>query len=163
MSDVRVFKVENRLAKVMRLPGGRTVGEALRGANTRVASIRERCLVALATKGAQLQRLSEQAKAGDDTGSLAALYATANDIYSIAGAFGMKEAAEAAYRLCDLVDDSPERDAINWPAVAVHVDGVRFLCSEAGAADTPVRKAIITGLREVAARFNNEGGTAAGA
>jgi len=102
MSDVRVFKVENRLAKVMRLPGGRTVAEA------------------------------------------------------VTGAFGMKEAAEAAYSLCDLVDDSPERDAINWPAVKVHVDGVRFLCSEAGAVDSPVRVAIITGLREVAARFAAE-------
>lgn len=156
MSDVKVFKVENRLAKVIRLPGGRTVADALRGADTRVASIRDRCLISLAAKGLQLQRLSEQAKADQDANSLAALYATANDIYSIAGAFGMKEAAEAAYSLCDLLDNSPEREAINWPAVDVHVDGVRFLCSEAGAADTPMRGAIITGLREVAARFSAE-------
>ncbi len=156
MSDVRVFKVENRLAKVMRLPGGRTVAEAIRGADSRVASIRDRCLTTLAAKGVQLQRLSEEAKASLDADALAALYATANDIYSIAGAFGMKEAAEAAYSLCDLVDESPERDAINWPAVKVHVDGVRFLCSEAGAVDSPVRVAIITGLREVAARFAAE-------
>ena len=156
MSDVRVFTVENRLAKVIRLPGGRTVAEALRGADTRVASIRDRCLTSLAAKGLQLQQLSDQARSDRGPASLTALYATANDIYSIAGAFGMKEAAEAAYSLCDLVDDSPEREAINWPAVQVHVDGVRFLCSTAGAADTPARAAIITGLREVAARFSAE-------
>jgi hypothetical protein len=152
MSDVRVFKVENRLAKVIRLPGGRTVAEALRGADTRVASIRDRCLVSLAAKGVQLHRLAEQAKSGADPASLSEVYATANEIFSIAGAFGMREAAEAAYSLCDLVDDSSEREAVNWPAVDVHVDGVRFLCSEAGAEHTPIRAAIVEGLRAVAAR-----------
>jgi len=151
MSDVRVFKVENRLAKVIRLPGGKTVAEAVRGADARVASIRDRCLTSLAAKGVQLQQLAEQAKIDSGAASLAELYATANEMFSIAGAFGMTEAAEAAYRLCDLVDDSPERETINWPAIAVHVDGVRFLCSEAGAQDTPTRAAIVEGLRAVAA------------
>jgi len=153
MSDVRVFKVENRLAKVISLPGGRTVAEALRGADTRIASVRGACLASLAEKGARLQQLVDLAKSGSPDEAVTGVYSVANDVFSVASAFQMTELAEAAYGLCDLADDSRPSEAINWPAIGVYVDGVRLLASETGSQDAAVREAIVAGLRAVAARF----------
>ena len=153
MTDARVFKIENRLAKVVSLPGGKTVAEALRGADARIESVRDDCLASLADKGARLQRLAELAKAGSPEEAIAGIYSVANDVFSIAGAFQMTELAEAAYGLCDLADDSRPAETINWPAIGVHIDGVRLLATVDGSQDPTTRAAIADGLRAVAARF----------
>jgi len=153
MSHAKVFNVENRLAKVVKLPGGKTVAEAIKGADERVASVKDDCLASLSAQGARLQRLAEAGKSGDGGAVMIDLYATANEVFSLSAAFGMTELAEAAYSLCDLADPTREGEAINWPAIDVHIDGVRFLASAAGASDTPIRREIIKGLREVAARY----------
>ena len=153
MSDVRVFKIENRLAKVISLPGGKTVAEALRGADVRIATVRDACLATLAEKGLRLQRLGELAQSGSADEAITGIYSVANDIFSVASAFQMPELAEAAYSLCDLADDSRPRETINWSAIAVHIDGVRLLASDAGSHDPATRDAVVSGLRAVAARF----------
>jgi hypothetical protein len=153
MSEARVFKIENRLAKVISLPGGKTASDALRGADMRIASVRDDCLASMGAKAAKLQHLADQARRQTDEAAVAGIYATANEVFSIASAFDMTELAEAAYGLCDLVDDSRARTALNWPAIGVHIDGIRFLSAQAGAEDSPARRAIVAGLREVAARF----------
>ena len=153
MSDVRVFKIENRLAKVVKLPGGRTVADALRSADNRVAAIRNDCIASLAAKGAQLQQQAERARSQADPAALAGVYTTANEMFGIASTFAMTELAEAAYGLCDLVDDTRTPATINWGAIDVYVNGVRFLGSEAGQVESAARSAIVAGLREVAARF----------
>ena len=156
MNQARVFKVENRLAKVIVLPGGMTVAAALRRADERVASVREVCLASFAEKGRRLQQLAAIGRAGSDDKAVADLYTTANEVFSIAGAFGMTDLAESAYGLCDLVDSSRERGDINWAAVDVYVDGVRFLGSAAAEADSATRAAIVAGLRQIAGRFSGD-------
>ncbi len=153
MSEARVFKIENRLAKVVSLPGGKTVAEALRGADARLESVRDDCLASLAEKGAKLQNLADLAKAGRPDEAVTGIYRVANDVYSVASAFQMTELAEAAYGLCDLADDSRPRESINWPAIGVHIDGVRLLATLDGSQDPTTRAAIVEGLRAVAARF----------
>jgi hypothetical protein len=157
MTDARVFKIENRLAKVISLPGGKTVAEALRAADQRIDSVREDCLKSLSIKGLRLQQLAQLAKSDADDAAFAGLYATANEVFSVASAFDMKELAEAAYGLCDLADDSRPREQINWPAVGVYVDAIRFLGSQSGSEDTAIRRTIVAGLRAVTARFAEEG------
>ena len=153
MSEARVFKIENGLAKVVSLPGGKTVAEALRSADVRVASVRDDCLASLAEKGARLQNFADLAKAGRPDEAVTGIYRIANDVYSVASAFQMVELAEAAYGLCDLADDSRPLALINWPAIRVHIDGVRLLSTVDGSQDPTTRVAIVEGLRAVAARF----------
>ena len=156
MSDARVFKIENRLAKVVTLPGGKTVAEALRSADSHIASVRDDCLASLSEKGLRLQKLVELARSGSPEAAIAGIYNVANDIFSVAGAFQMTELAEAAYGLCDLADDSRPTASINWPAIAVHIDGVRLLATVDGSQDPATRTAIAEGLRAVVARFARE-------
>src|SRR6185312_12927143 len=54
MTSAKVFKVENRLAKLARSAGGKTVEEAVTSAEQRIESVRDRCVAALALKAEQL-------------------------------------------------------------------------------------------------------------
>ena len=156
MSEARVFKIENRLAKVVSLPGGKTVAEALRNADTRIESVRGDCLASLAEKGLRLQNLAEFAKCGSPQVAIAGIYSVANDVFSIASAFQMTELAEAAYGLCDLADDSRSPELISWAAIGVYIDGIRLLATVDGSEDPTTRATIAAGLRAVAARFNRD-------
>ena len=156
MNTARVFKVENRLAKVIVLPGGVTVAEALRRADSRVASVRERCLDSLVEKGRRLQQLAELGRTGSDRQAVLDLYAVANEVFSVASAFDMPDLADSAYGLCDLVSGPDDQSTINWGAVDVYVDGVRFLCSADGETDLAMRSAIVAGLRAITARFGSD-------
>jgi hypothetical protein len=147
MPAPRVFKVPNRLAKVVRLPGGKTVAEAVRGAEARVEMARERCVATLDDKVRQLASFAELGRYNAAAG-LDGLYNVSNQIYGVAGTFRLDALAEAAYGMCDLVDGFRGADEVNWAAIDVHVDGMRLLAAggEAGG------ETVVEGLRQVRAR-----------
>ena len=157
MSRARVFTVENQLAKIVREPGGRTVEKALKEADTRIEAARETSVAALAEKAEQLAAHAAAGRRGEDPVAFARIYDISNAIYGLAAAFGLQGLAEAAFSLCDLADSYKGGEAPNWPAIDVHVDGIRLLASlgeKAGAAAEP----ILEGLRRVRARVLPEEG-----
>jgi hypothetical protein len=149
MSSTRVFKVENRLAKLARLPGGKSIDEALRAAEQKIESVRIRCERSLLHKADALQTAAQ----GDrDEGAVATLddiYDLSNAIFGVAGTFGYDALAEAACSLCDLVHGFRSGDAVNWSAVDVHVDGIRLLAT----GQTVGAESVLAGLQRVRARF----------
>jgi hypothetical protein len=152
MSKAQVFPVENRLAKLATLPGGRTFDEAVRAADRKVESVRERCLASLNDKAAELNRAAQAAKAGLPP-CFDELYRVSNAIYGIAGTFDRKGLAEVACSLCDLLQGFSDGEPVIWPAVDVHVDGIRLLTQKGEAVAEP----ILAGLRRVRARFISQG------
>jgi hypothetical protein len=146
----RVFKVNNALAKVVRLPGGRTVAEALHAADTRIGRMKDVCVAAMQQRIAKLAALADEGRAGKD-GLLGDIHTAGNEILGLAGAFGMTELGDAAYSLCDLADAFRESGVASWPAIDVHVHGLRLLCAETG--DEADRRKILDGLKLVRARF----------
>jgi hypothetical protein len=149
VSPARFFKVENRLAKLARAGGGKTVEEAVRSAESRVASVRERCVGALAGKADQLAAYAAAARGERSGKNIDALYDLSNAIFGVAGSYGLEALAEAAYSLCDLVDRLRSGEALNRSAIDVHVDGIRLLAT----GDTAVSETILAGLRRVRERF----------
>ena len=149
MSTARVFRIENRLAKIARSAGGKTIDEALRAADARVASVRERCVGALAGKAEQLAGHAKAARGERDGPEVNSLYDVSNAIFGVAGVYGLDALAEAACSLCDLVDRSRSGEEINWSAIDVHVDGIRLLAT----GETEGAESIMAGLRRVRARF----------
>jgi uncharacterized protein YuzB (UPF0349 family) len=142
-------KYENRLAKLIKLPGGKTVAQALADADTNLDSIRDDCLTAV---DENIQRLLDSAvavKADPSPEALAQCYAIANEVFALAGVFGMAQLGKAAYSLCELIDRS--RDAGKWsnPAFDAHMNALRLLRFEPTDADRTVREAVLGGLREV--------------
>ncbi|THD59930.1 hypothetical protein [Phenylobacterium sp.] len=149
MSVARIFKVENRLAKVARSPGGKTVEEAVRGAEQRIESVREQCIAALATKADQLAVLSAGDRGAGAQDTMKGLYNISNAIFGVACVYELDALAEAACSLCDLLHGFRNGETINWSAVDVHVDGIRLLAT--GRSEGAL--SVLAGLRKVRARF----------
>ena len=151
-SPARVFKIENPLAHVVKLPGGKTVEQAVKAAEQRVETVRESCIAALADKAEQLTGLAAAGRKGEDAQALDRIYDLGNAIYGIASTFELIALSQAAFSLCDLADGFRGGEPANWPAIDVHVDGIRLLATmgpgigEAGAAS------ILEGLQRVRAR-----------
>lgn len=152
MSTVRVFAVENKLAQLLREPGGRTAEQAVKAAEGRIEAQRDVTLAALIDKADQMAAMAAEGRGTSDPELFGRIYDLSNAIYGLAGAFGLKALADAAFSLCDLSDSYRSGDEANWPAVDVHVDGVRLLATLGEKAGTAGGEAILDGLRRVRAR-----------
>jgi hypothetical protein len=149
MTDARVFKVENKLAKIARLPGGKNINEAVYSAEKRIESVRDQCIAALATKADQLAEAATGDRAGGAQETMERLYNISNAIFGVAGVYGLNALAEASCSLCDLLHGFRNGEAVNWSAVDVHVDGIRLLAT----GWTDGAESVLAGLRKVRARF----------
>jgi hypothetical protein len=149
MTLPKIFRVENRLAKIASQPGGKSIAESLQAAEQRIESLRERCEVSLMLKAERLTAIAAGDRQGNATRILDELYDGANAIFGVAGVYGFESLAEAACSLCDLVHGFRGGEAINWSAVDVHVDGIRLLATgHSVGAET-----VLAGLQKVRARF----------
>jgi hypothetical protein len=118
---------KNPLETMIRAPGGKRVGDALRQADANLELIREPCLADVDEQLDSLDRLSvEGGEAADDDVKLE-MYRHANDIHAVAGVFGLKDLSAAAFCLCELVDRLRSRDAWSKPAIDVHLSSLRLL------------------------------------
>ncbi|HEX3367475.1 hypothetical protein [Phenylobacterium sp.] len=149
MSLARTFKVENRLAKIARSPGGKSIDEAVRGAEQRIESVRDQCVSALSTKADQLSALASGDRGAGAAETMEGLYNISNAIFGVAGVYELDALAEAACSLCDLLHGFRNGEPVNWSAVDVHVDGIRLLAT--GRSEGAV--SVLAGLRQVRARF----------
>jgi hypothetical protein len=149
MSVARIFKVENRLAKIARSPGGKSIDEAVRGAEQRIESVREQCIAALATKADRLAAEAAGDRGAGASETMEGLYNISNAIFGVACVYELDALAEAACSLCDLLHGFRNGEPVNWSAVDVHVDGIRLLAMGRfeGA------ESVLAGLRKVRARF----------
>lgn len=148
----RIFAVENQLAKVVRAPGGKTADQHVKAAEIRVESVRGVSLASLVEKAEQMAAIAAAGRSGADANAFHGIYALSNAIYGIAGQFGLKALAEAAFSLCDLADGFRSGEAANWPAIDVHVDGIRLLATLGDKAGAAGAESILDGLRRVRAR-----------
>jgi hypothetical protein len=149
MNLARTFKVDNKLAKIARMPGGKTIEEAVHSAEARIESVRDRCVAALAQKSEQLTLLAAGDRGEGAQATLEGLYNTSNAIFGVACVYDLDALSEAACSLCDLVHRFRSGEAVNWQAVDVHVDGIRLLAH----GYTEGAESILVGLRRVRARF----------
>lgn len=151
-SKARVFAVENKLAQIAREPGGRTIANAVRAAETRVESTRAASISALVEKAEQMTAIAAVGRASGDVSVFGAIYDLSNAIFGLAGSFGLKALAEAAFSLCDLTDWFRSGEPVNWPALDVHLDGIRLLATLGDKAGAAGADSILEGLRRVRAR-----------
>ena len=149
MSQVRVYKVESRLSGLMKKPGGRSVHEALNAAQGRVAKVRGQATRRMGETAVRLRQLAAEGRGGDCV-AIEALYAGANDVFSLAGYFDMRALSEAAFSLCDLLMAADQGAPVDWAAVDVHVEAICLLSQPDPKADA---SQLLAGLRAVRARY----------
>ena len=152
MSRARIFAVENSLAKVVSMPGGKTADQHVKAAEVRIEGVRGVSLASLVEKANAVANLAASGRKGDATAALNGIYDLSNAIFGIAGSFGLKPLAEAAFSLCDVADGFRGGEAANWAAIDVHVDGIRLLAALGDKAEAAGAESILDGLRRVRAR-----------
>lgn len=152
MSSARVFAVKNKLAEIARQPGGRIAAEAVKAADVRIESVRGASLASLVEKAEAMAALAASGRTSQDPAVFGRIYDLSNAIFGLAGTFGLKALAEAAFSLCDLADNFRSGDEPSWPAIDVHVDGIRLLAGLGEKAEAAGAESILEGLRRVRAR-----------
>lgn len=143
---------ENRLGKVVFLPGGKTIADALDEAQGGLDAIRLESLDLLRAKLEEIQTLGKRNEANPSPEDVKALYAASSEVLDIAGLFGLPELGQAAFSLCELLDRLGSRKAWNWPAVQVHLHGLLVL-ADPDKTPPEARASVIDGLRQVCQRI----------
>jgi hypothetical protein len=150
VNAVRFVFPKPRLAKLLKLPGGLPVAEALERAQANLETIRPTCLEEMETLVEMAEtRLKSMGEAHDDP-AMAELYGVA--VRGIGGGQVCHvPAVDAALTsLCDLLDHLRTSGRYDRAAIAVHVQAWRMLLTmedPAGAA------AVVEGLKQVSARY----------
>jgi hypothetical protein len=143
---------ENRLAKAVFQPGGKTVAQALEDAQAGLDEIRGESLDILKGKLEEIQALGRKSQATAGPDEIKTLYALSSEVIDIAGLFGLPELGQAAYSLCELLDRLASRQTWNWPAVQVHLHGLLIL-ADPDKIPEAARKDVVEGLRQVCQRI----------
>lgn len=147
MSAVMRVPWENRLAKMIREPGGVKLNEAVRQAEENLKSVQDSCLEALDGYLAEIERLHREGGAKPSEAAKASIYQLANDIHGMAGVFGLGDLGRAAFSLCELVDRLCAAGRWNAASVEVHLSALRLLRQPGGDHGD-----MLEGLRRVVAR-----------
>lgn len=150
MSAVVVRRPVNRLASLIRTPGGPTVAQALADVEERMGAIREPALAQLLSLLADVQAMARDFGSAPADQQILAVYGLCNEMLSIADVAGLPHLGQAALSLCELLDGSMTRNTWSPSAVTVHLDGLLLLADPTqGAEET---EAVVAGLRQVVQR-----------
>lgn len=152
MTEGRNIKVKNRLGEMMRQPGGRSLVEALRGAEKRLDKISPDLLKGLDQAIAKLDAGVSAVGNPPNERALAEIYQASNEIITLAGLVGYAPIDEIAHGLCELIDAFLAEGQWNDQAIQVHIDAVQLLRS-LPKTDTAGRERVVDGLRKVWSRF----------
>jgi len=142
---------ENPLGKVIWIPGGKTVAQALDDAQGSLDEIRGQELDVLRVKLEEIQILGKKNEKTPNAVDIGTLYALSSEVIDIAGLFGLPELGQAAFSLCELLDRLRSRKTWNWPAVQVHLHGLLVL-ADPDKTPPEARAAVVEGLRQVCER-----------
>ncbi|MDB5459724.1 MAG: CheE protein [Caulobacteraceae bacterium] len=142
---------DNRLSRIIWAPGGKTVAQALEDAQGNLEEGRLECLDALRVKLEEIQALGRKAEQAPKLAIVQTLYSLSSEVLDMAGVYGMPELGQAAYSLCELLDNLAARKMWNWPAVQVHLNGLLLLADPVNA-QPEARQHVIDGLRQVCRR-----------
>ena len=150
MTTARFTVPKQRLAQLLRTPGGPPAVEALAAARENLAELKPQCV-------GELKGLLEAAETtfvtlrGYDEGGLAALYDSAVRGIGLGDLCGAGSVDVALHSLCDLLDHLQTQGAWDAEAVGVHLRAWRLLITT----ELPAEGAqqVLAGLNKVSALF----------
>ena len=143
---------ENRLARVIFAPGGKTIAQALDDAQHNLDEIRGASLDLLRVKLEAIQALARQGQAAPTAATAQTIYTLSSEVIDIAGLYDLAELGQASLSLCELIDRFGARKTWNWPAVQVHLHGLLIL-ADPDKTPPEARHSVVEGLRQVNARM----------
>ena len=152
MSAMIIRRPENRLAKLLRTPGGPTVMQALVAADERLQAIAGAGRTELQRLLDSIQTLGRSLGTCPTEGQIDAIYGLSDEVLSIAAVAGSPDFGPAALSLCELLDGLKARKIWSPSAVQVHMEGLQMLADPSVAHSTEQTHAVVEGLRRVVQR-----------
>ena len=149
MSAATFIPWENRMAKMVREPGGVRLSDALEQAGKNLDSIQMECLAVMDGQIQEMERLCAEGGRQPDDEIKHQIYDLANDVLAVAGSFRLTELGQAAFCLCELVDRLRTSGKWNQAAVEVHLSAFRLLRFPDPGAD---RSSVVLGLKGLTER-----------
>lgn len=149
MTDVKTFKYRTNLARKMSAPGGRSIAEALAGADSGLEHHRAAAMKTLADQVSAL----EASCAAQIPGSEPGIYEQAAALLDMAGFFETGPLYKAAFSLCELSDRLTETNAWSWPSISVHIQALRLILADE-CRETEQAGLILEGLSTILRRFS---------
>jgi len=152
MSDVKIFRVPNRLREKILKSGGPRALEVLAKADKIMLDMRQSCLDNIGGLIAEMIKSYGRANRKGDEDFLG-LYTLSAQIIDISAPVADLEIDRAAFFLCELVDRCDARDQWDWPAVDVHLDALQLLRLDEGNLPPAARMTIFQGLKQINDKF----------
>lgn len=153
MTSVQFLFPENRLAKLVRQPGGIGLQQAIAAASSNLESIRDELLVGLDEYLQQVDAIGADPRLPEDRAMQEDLYQKSNFVAGVAGHCGLAELGQAAYTFCEVLDRFLSGAAWSAPAVMVHLDALKVLRATDPSAANQNGAAVVQGLRKVTERI----------
>lgn len=153
MSAVRFFVPENRLGKLLRIPGGAAVEDAVIAAESGLADLEAPAREELTAALAAVEACAAERPAQFEAAGVEELYGLAHGAIGLASLCQRPSVDEALRSLCDLLDNLSRAERWDAEAVSVHVRSLRLLMGEVGGGDGRAAEAVLQGLRRVSARY----------
>lgn len=148
MSDVRLFRVPNKLREKILKSGGPRALEILAKADKIMVEMRPPCLEDINSLIDQIIKTYGQAtRKGDE--DFQGLYTLAANIIDISAPVAEMEIDRAAFFLCELVDRCSARGQWDWPSVDVHINALQLLRMDGANLPAAARMKIFSGLQKI--------------
>lgn len=143
---------EKRLAKLIWLPGGRTVAAIEADVVARLEALQGVCAGAMRDKVREIGRLAAAASRPPSPDDLARLYALSNEAIGLSGVAELEDLGMAALSFCRLLDGF--RSGAAWSAASydVHLAALQLLAQPDSALDAEARAEMVEGLNTVVQR-----------
>lgn len=151
MSTRFVFP-KNRLAKLLREPGGVPVAEAIRRAADNLKTLGPECRAEVAAVLDQIEASFARFPAERDEAALSDLYAITGRSIGTASVADLQGFDVALLSLCNLLDHLRTHGRWDRDAIGVHVQALRLLLNVEGPAEG-LAEPILSGLSKVTRRY----------
>ncbi|MGZ3274345.1 MAG: hypothetical protein ACXU82_21145 [Caulobacteraceae bacterium] len=128
MTAILKRQVSHRLAKLVRQPGGKTVGAIEAEVEARLEPLRKACIIDAQDRVDRLMGLARDLPRPPAPDDLAPFYEPCNDIVGLAGVSNLAHAGYAALSFCRLLDGWTQGEPWSPASFDVHLDALVLLC-----------------------------------
>ena len=152
MKPILKRRPDNRLAKLIRLPGGKTVESIEAEVDARLEALRGACVTALQDKVQEIVSFAGAMKRPPSREDLGKIYTLSNEVLGLAGVAQLEEAGRAAMSFCRLLDGWRTGKVWSQAPFDVHLAALQLLAQPDGELDATARDHMILGLNAVVRR-----------
>ncbi|OYX34944.1 MAG: hypothetical protein B7Y99_04795 [Caulobacterales bacterium 32-69-10] len=156
MTTVSAVFPQNRLASLLKRPGGVKVSAAVAAAEANLQEIQGE-IVAEVDRALELIQPAAKAAAEGARDAQRQVYAHAHVVAGLAATGGLEDIGAAALNLCKLVDVYIAEESWNVEAVAVHLSVMSLLRSSSGQEEAALRRCILAELSNIVGRQTSKG------